>query len=267
MKARAGFRLVTIAFGCVVTALAARPAESQMSQQSPSLAADLQAQAELGRMIAGLSSDTSSHMRMGPTRTATIADSARALAIVRAARTALSQYVDVKVAERDGYYRNLPGLEDLPIYHYNSLPNFNAAAGGEFDLTKPVSLLYKKDAQGQLRLVGAMYATSAAAAPTRLDSLLPISMAHWHEHVNMCYPYRGPRKLDASAVFWLKLYFSITSASECAAAGGQFLPSEAGWMAHVYMFSGSDDPKAIWDVDDVGNMETHMPHHEAGLRK
>ena len=266
MSSRARFRRSTIALSCLLTAIAARPGQSQMSKQAPISAPDSQAQAELGRIIAGLFSDTSSHMRMGPTRTATVADSARAAAIVVATRTALSRYMDVKLAERDGYYRTMASLEDLPIYHYNSLPNFNAASQGNFDLTKPVSLLYQKDTQGQMKLVGAMYAARDGAAPTQLDSLLPISMAHWHEHVNLCYPYRGPRKLDASAVFWLKLYFSITSASECAAAGGQFVPSDAGWMAHIYMFAGDGDPKVIWDTDDAGNMNAHAGHRAMDVR-
>jgi hypothetical protein len=191
---------------------------------------------------------------------ATAADSARAAAFVVAARAALSQYVDVKVAERDGYYRNLPALTDQAIYHYNNLRNSSVSQQGEFDLTKPTSLLYKKDEQGQFRLLGAMYTTGPSAAPEALDALLPISMAHWHEHVNLCYPRRFPPKVDAGLVFWMKLYFSITSASECASAGGQFMPVEQGWMAHVYLFAGSDDPKMIWDADDLGNMDVHMRH-------
>jgi hypothetical protein len=59
-------------------------------------------------------------------------------------------------------------------------------------------------------------------------------------------------------VFFLKLFFSITSASDCELARGQFVPVEFGWMAHVYMFAGSDDPKMIWDADDVGNMDMQL---------
>ena len=205
-------------------------------------------------------------MRMGPTRAATSADSARAAAFVVAARAALSQYVDVKLAERDGYYRNMPSIENQPIYHYNSSRNITGADRGEFDPTKPVSLLYKKDDRGQLRLVGAMYATSASAAPEALDALLPISMAHGTTATwNICYP-GGPiarrlsQNVDAATVFWVRLFFSITSAGACDAASGRFVRGDAGWMTHVYMFAG-DDPNLIWDADDVGNMGNmdHMP--------
>ena len=109
-----------------------------------------------------------------------------------------------------------------------------------------------------------MYATGASVAPDSLDALLPISMAHWHQHVNLCYP--GPKvvhhlsgKVDTGLVFLMRLFVGITSAAECEAAGGRFLPTESGRMAHVYMFAGSDDPKAIWDADDGGSMGMPMP--------
>jgi hypothetical protein len=266
MSTDARIRVVCmLAFSWLVAAVSARPAESQLAQSAPNTAPDTKAQLELGRLFAGLLSDTSPHMRMGPTRVATPSDSARAAGIVVAARSALSQYTDVKLAERDGYYRNGTALDDLPIYHYNNLQNFGAANRGEFDVTKPVSLLYKKGDGGQLRLIGVMYATGASMAPEQLDALLPISMAHWHEHVNLCYPAGSaaralPKAIDNRTVFWIRLFFSITSEDECRHAGGQFVPVEFGWMAHVYLFADRDDPKAIWDTDDAGNMDTHMRH-------
>jgi hypothetical protein len=260
-----------LALTWIVTATRANRAQSQSPAKSAASPAQSDAEAELSRVIASILSDTSSHMRMGPTRTATAADSARAATVVAAARAALGQYVDVKVAERDGYFRNMPWLEEQPIYHYNSVQNSDAAKRGEFDPSKPVSLLYKKNDRGQLTLVGAMYGTSPSAAPDSLDVVLPISMAHWHQHVNLCYP--GPTasrhwsgKVDAGFVFFMKLLLSITSAAECEAAGGRFVASEAGWMAHVYMFPGSNDPKAIWDADDVGSsMGMQMTHPPANL--
>jgi hypothetical protein len=260
-----------LALACIATAAPVRTAKCQLPKHPATLPADSEAQAELSGVIAGILSDTSSHMRMGPTRTATVADSARAAAVVAAARAALSQYVDVKVAERNGYYRNMPWLEEQPIYHYNSVQNSKTAERGEFDPSKPVSLLYKKNDRGQLMLVGAMYGTSASAPPDSLDALLPISMAHWHQHVNLCYP--GPTvgrhlsgKVDAGLVFVMKALFDITSAAECQAAGGRFVSEEGGWMAHVYMFAESKDPKAIWDADDVGGMGMQMTHPPADLQ-
>lgn len=254
-----------LALTWIAFAVPASIAESQSPAHSATASADSAAQRELSQIIAGILSDTSSHMRMGPTRPATPADSARAAAVVAAARASLSQYGDVKLAERDGYYRNMPFLEDQPIYHYNSAHNAKAAERGEFDPAKPVSLLYKKNDRGQLTLIGAMYGTSESAPPDSLDALLPISMAHWHQHVNLCYP--GPPlsrglsgKVDGALVFFMKGLIGITSAADCEASGGRFVRTEGGWMAHVYMFAGGDDPKAIWDADDVGSMGMQMPH-------
>lgn len=244
----------------LLTASVARPVESQTPQN---LASPTPAQAQVSRLFAGIFSDTSVHMRMGPTRPATAADSARAAAAVVRARAALSQYTDVKVAERDGYYRNMPWMEEQPIYHYNNLHNVNS---GGFDITKPVSLLYQKDDRGQLKLVGAMYGASGGATPDELDALLPIGMAHWHEHVNLCYP-RGDvlgntsPQVDGRLAFLLELYFSATTEAQCEHLRGSFVPLDGGgWMTHVYMFADSDDPKVIWDSDDAGLMMGPMRH-------
>src|SRR4051812_36920190 len=101
-----------IAVACIVATASASLAQSQSALQPPNAAADSQARAQLSRTLASIFSDTSSHMRMGPSRAPTAADSARAAAIVVTARAALGQYVDVKAAERDGYYRNMPWLDD-----------------------------------------------------------------------------------------------------------------------------------------------------------
>jgi len=242
-------------------AAAATPASGLLAQSAARPASDSQAQAGLSRIFAELLSDDSQHMRMAPTRVATAADSARAAALVATARAALGRYKDVKLAEQDGYWRNLSIVKDQPIYHYNNLHNFKAAAGGAFDITKPVSLLYKNDDHGQPRLVGAMYGTGVD--DPNLDAMLPTSMAHWHEHVNLCYP-RGEAArvatqngVTAATTFVMDLYMNITTATGCERAGGTFVPVEFGWMAHVYMFAGTDDPRAIWDADEVGNVTMH----------
>jgi hypothetical protein len=214
---------------------------------------------ELASAVNALLSDDATHMRMAPRKTATAADSARAKDIVKSARAALSKYSDVKVAETDGYIKFLPWLEDQSIYHYNSIGNVFATLGG-FDATKPVSLLYKKDEKGAMKLVGAMYAAPPMATTDDLDARLPTGIAHWHEHVDFCGPdadsvRAGVQKIDApSTAKWL----AISTREACAAAGGRFVPRLFGWMAHVYLFSG-DDPKVIWG-EEHGSMDMKMHH-------
>ena len=238
------------------------PADSQRSNRGPARALEIiqgfqmASTPELASAVNALLTDDNTHMRMAPRKTATAADSARAKDIVKTARAALAKYSDVKAAETDGYVKFLPWLDDLSIYHYNSIANVFATLGG-FDATKPVSLLYKKDEKGAMTLVGAMYAAPPNATPDDLDARLPTGIAHWHEHINFCGPNAdsvraGVQKIDApSTAKWL----SISTREECTAAGGRFVPRLFGWMAHAYLFSG-DDPKVIWG-EEHGSMDMH----------
>jgi hypothetical protein len=214
---------------------------------------------ELSSAINALLADDGAHMHMAPGRPVVPGDSARASEIVKTARAALSKYSDVALAEHDGYVEFMPWLENQAIYHYNNVANVLGTLGS-FDATRPVSLLYKKDAAGKMQLVGAMYSAVPSATPADLDARLPTSIAHWHEHVDFCGPQpdsvrAGTQKVDGpSTARWLK----ITTREECAAAGGRFVPRLFGWMAHVYLFGG-DDPSVIWGGEH-GSMDMHVHH-------
>ena len=220
---------------------------------------------ELSAAINALLQDEGAHMSMLPKRPLAAGDSARAASIVERARAALSKYKDVRIAERDGYRKFMPWLENQAIYHYNNIGNAMAVVGA-FDATRPISLLYKKDATGAMTLVGAMYSALPSSTPQDLDARLPTSIAHWHEHVNFCSASpdsvrAGVVKADAAtAAHWLK----ITTRADCAAARGRFVPQLFGWMAHVYLFA-SNDPAVIWGADH-GSMDVHMDVHQPAGR-
>lgn len=264
---------------CAAVPLALLVVTTTLSGQAPRPAADSQraagsmrvlqllqgfqmaASPELSSAINALLADDGAHMRMAPRRPATPEDSARARDIVKTARAALGKYGDVKVAEQDGYVKFMPWLEDQAIFHYNNIGNVMATLVA-FDAARPVSLLYKKDDKGAMKLVGAMYSAVPAATTADLDARLPTSIAHWHEHVDFCGPSpdsvrAGTQKVDgASTAKWLK----ISSRDECFAAGGRFVPRMFGWMAHVYLFSG-DDPAVIWGGDhSTMDMDMHAHH-------
>lgn len=209
----------------------------------------------LAPLVNALLSDTNAHMRMSTSRRPTKADSIRARAIAAEARAALGKYADVALAERDGYQRFLPWLEDQDIYHYNNLQNVMATFDA-FDATRPVSLLYRKSKSGKLVLVGAMYSALPGAALDELDARLPVSIAHWHEHVNFCGP--RPDSLRAGAVrtdsATLAKWLDITSPDKCRAAGGIFLPRLFGWMAHAYLF-GKQDIRSVWGGEEHDHMK------------
>jgi hypothetical protein len=212
-------------------------------------------------LINALLGDTAAHMRMAPARPATAADSARAAEAVRTVRSALARYADVAAAERDGYERFLPWLAEQSVYHYNNVRHAIAAAA-RTDLARPSSLLYRKDADGRLRLVGAMYTAPAGATPDELDARLPLGIAHWHKHVDFCGPRIDPRTLasqptdSATLARWL----AIDTREACAAAGGVFLPELFGWMAHVNAFD-ADTPAEIWGGHGRDHMHMHSRPH------
>ena len=213
---------------------------------------------EIADAINDLLSDTSAHMRMAPPKVAMAADSARAAAIVTLARTSLAKYKDVRLAEADGYVKFLPGVENQSMYHYTNYQHAYVSMYA-LDPTKPTSLLYKKDKRGKMVLVGVMYTAPFMATPEQLDERLPLGMAQWHEHVNFCGPRpedvrSGKAKRDAASFArWLK----ITSEEECDAAGGRFVPRLFGWMAHAYVFAGTD-PKTVWGGEGKGHMHMKM---------
>jgi len=207
-------------------------------------------------LVNALLSDTSAHMRAAPRRNATAADSTRARTIVRTLRDELAPFGDVAAAERAGYQRFMPWLEDQAVFHYNNLANA-AAAADSFHAARPSSLLYRNDGGGRLVLVGVMYTAPSSATLDELDARLPLGIAHWHQHVDFCGP--GPLSPEARQVpdsASLAKWLAIDTREACTAAGGLFVPRLFGWMAHVYAFDGDSDEQ-IWGGHGRDPMRMH----------
>jgi hypothetical protein len=102
-----------------------------------------------------------------------------------------------------------------------------------------------------------MYTAPRWASLSDLNARVPLSIAQWHEHVNLCVPAaasdasrwaeRGP---DGRPLFGPR--GSMATQPACAAAGGRFLPHFFGWMVHVYPFA--TDTAAIWARGDMQHM-------------
>jgi hypothetical protein len=101
-----------------------------------------------------------------------------------------------------------------------------------------------------------MYTAAKNAAENELDSRIPLSIAQWHAHSNMCVPPDGRKRemLGAHAKFGLA--GSISTKEECDAAGGRFMPQIFGWMVHVYPL----EQKA----EDIWSVERQMHGHGRG---
>ncbi|MGB7282346.1 MAG: hypothetical protein WBE13_08810 [Candidatus Acidiferrum sp.] len=171
------------------------------------------------------------HMYMTSLRPPQPGDVERANGIVTELRASIEKYKDYRVALDDGYRIFLPNIPQ-PEYHFTNYRN-GFLESFTFDPARPTSLLYKKTATGY-DLVGAMYTMPRTATEDQLDARIPLSIAMWHLHTNLCFPRLGQlRTAD-----WTKfgLGGSIATEEACSAAGGRFHPVVLGWMTHVYPY-------------------------------
>jgi hypothetical protein len=190
--------------------------------------------------MAGHHMDMGAHMFMTDLRPANSADEKRADEIVATLRNSIEKYRDYHVALAEGFQIFHP---EVPQDHYH-FTNYRYAfeATFVFNPALPTSLLYKKTANGY-ELEGAMYTAPKKATEEELNSRVPLSVAHWHKHVNLCLPPKGAQqKLVNLQDFGFR--GSIATQEACEAAGGRWFPQIFGWMVHVYPYE--TDPEKIW---------------------
>lgn len=185
-----------------------------------------------------------SHMHMSQLRDPQPGDQERATKVVEQARLALEKYRDYNVALADGFKIFLPNVKQ-PMYHFTNYSYAFGAAFG-FDASKPTSLLYEKSGDGY-KLIGAMYTAPVRFTEDQLNDRVPLSVAQWHQHVNMCRPPKGQEREMLSKDPRFGLHGSISTQQECEAAGGTFMPHVFGWMVHVYPWEKT--PDEIWSVE------------------
>jgi hypothetical protein len=173
------------------------------------------------------------HMQMSLKREAAPGDAEHAAEILSAAAAVLSKYSDVETALRDGYKPFLPTGRIGEEIHYTSRRR-RRLEQQHIDYGRPSSLLYKRTADG-LKAVGVMYTAPTDATPDQLNTVVPLSFATWHRHVDFC---GGPKTLPNSEQFGPNARFglrgSIHTEAECSAAQGLWIPVVLEWMTHVY---------------------------------
>lgn len=171
------------------------------------------------------------HMFMTSMRPQQPGDVQRAEEIAAQLRAGIEKYKDYHVALDDGFKIFLPNLPQ-PEYHFTNYRNGFLEAF-TFDPARPTSLLYKKSATGY-ELVGAMYTMPKRATDDQLNARVPLSIAMWHLHTNLCMPPRNELRTADWTQFGL--HGSIATEDACSAAGGRFHPVIFGWMVHVYPY-------------------------------
>lgn len=194
------------------------------------------------------------HLTLTPRWQERPGDRARADSIAEIARVAVAKYKDVALAEADGYARFAPQIRKQRVYHYTNR-RLALKAQVTFDPATPTSLLYRDGPNGSLVLVGVMYTAPASLSLNELDRRIPLSIARWHQHTNICLP---PRDADqAAAVSGRHPSFgprgSIASEAACDAAGGRWKRRVFNWMVHVNVF---EDRSSVWP-DEHGGMRHH----------
>jgi len=185
------------------------------------------------------------HMHMTAMRPSNPEDTARAKEIAVQLRSGIEKYKDYHVALNEGYKIFLPNIPQAE-YHFTNYKNGFMEAFS-FDPSRPTSLLYKKTADGY-ELVGAMYTMPKRATEEQLNERVPLSVAMWHLHTNLCMPPWGQRGPADMTKFGL--HGGITTEEACDAAGGHFHPVVFGWMVHVYPYEDS--------LDKIFAMHHHM---------
>jgi hypothetical protein len=181
------------------------------------------------------------HMEYTDLRPGNDSDKARAAVLVTDLQHALAKYKDYHVAEADGFKPFHPEFK-TPVVHFTR--NWNGLkAAFTFAPNEPTSLLYQRTPDTGFKLIGAMYTDHKGATDDQLNQRVPLSVARWHRHINLCFP---PRGTDIKTADWTKFGFngSIATKEACDAAGGRFFPQVFGWMVHVYPWE--TNPQLVW---------------------
>ncbi len=178
------------------------------------------------------------HMHMTAKRPASEQDWAKADEIANTLRDAIEKYKDYRVALLEGFRIFAPNVPQ-PMYHFTSSENA-IVESFTFDPARPTSLLYKKTASGY-ELIGAMFTMPKSATEDQLNERIPLGVAQWHLHTNLCMPTQGTH-FDMTKY---GLTGSIATKQACDAAGGRFIPVLFGWMVHVYPYEPTREK--IWE--------------------
>jgi hypothetical protein len=186
------------------------------------------------------------HMYVTPLRPPQPGDEAKAKAVVAAVRAAIEKYKDYKKAIADGYVQGNPEVKQT-FYHFNN-KNYAHEADLGFDPTKPTSLLYVSTPTQTFKLEGVMFTTRPNAPEDELNDRIPLSMAHWHKHINFCGAPADKVKEYFGDHPKFGMFGSIHTKEACEAAHGTWMPYVFTWMIHVFPYE--DDLKDQFSMND-----------------
>jgi hypothetical protein len=211
-----------------------------MSKAGSGPSANAEAAKGADMAMSGHDMDMGPHMFMTSPRPANAGDEKRAAGIVAELRPAIEKYKDYKVALADGFKIFLPDVPQ-PHYHFTNY-EYAREAQSSFNPAHPTSLLYEKTQDGYV-LQGAMYTAPRFYTEADLDARVPLSVARWHEHVNLCFAPKDAQVPPGSSKEF-GFHGSISTAEACQQAGGRWMAQIFNWMVHVYPYE--TDPEKVW---------------------
>lgn len=171
------------------------------------------------------------HMSFTPRRAGTAADTARAIALLEALRQAVAPYQTLEAARAAGYVarRSPESVKEGKLLHAGRRPG-RLRDIGKFDPATPQALLFRRVADGAMQLAGAMFVAPPLATIEDLDAMVPLGVARWHQHMNVC--------VSADRSSSRRLAHATTEGA-CSRLGGRFR-SQSRYMVHVMTDAGND---------------------------
>ena len=223
---------------------------SQQGQQQSSMPGmDMREHEDMSSMGPSMAA-MAGHMYMTPLRPKQPADIDQAKAVVAAAKASIERYKDYRKALLDGYVIANPKLKQ-PQYHFMNEAN-TREADLHFDPAKPTALLYRRTPMQEYKLEGVMYTANPDATEDELNQRIPLSIARWHRHINVCFaPEDRVSDYDAAHPKF-GMFGSINTEAACKAERGDFHPFLFTWMLHIFPY----EP----DFKDVFSMNDDVPH-------
>jgi hypothetical protein len=186
------------------------------------------------------------HMYVTPLRPEQPGDKEKARAVVDAVTSTMEKYKDYRKAIADGYLQANPEVKQ-PQYHFNN-EAYARAADAHFDPSKPTSLLYISTPTQTFKLEGVMFTARPNATEDELNQRIPLSVAHWHKHINFCTAPADRVKEYHGDHPKFGMFGSIHTREACEAEHGTFMPTVFTWMIHVFPYE--DDPREVFSMDD-----------------
>jgi hypothetical protein len=162
----------------------------------------------------------------------TYAELKNTAAALEQARQATAKYMDVHVAESDGYQQVGPDMSGMGIHYILTMEP------DHFDIRKPSILLYAKDSTNPngYALAGVGYFWNAPEGPDGqpVNPPFPKSLALWHRHENIC------------VLPHLDNPHALTE-SQCTERGGHFV-AKSQWLVHAWIWK--ENPDGIFSPEN-----------------